>query len=148
MSVVNRIMNRVQMIPEARGCWLWEGFETADGYGRVMYDGKSRFVHRVMYEAVRGAIPEGLVIDHLCRMRSCCNPDHLEVVTRLVNNQRGIYPPARYSLRDECSRGHRYAESGYYTKRVYSKRKGSVVEWRICKVCHNDRRRAIRRIAA
>lgn len=71
------------------GCWTWLGAIDRDGYGRVGKDGRCLRVHRVAYESLIGAIPEGLVIDHLCRNRACANPLHLEPVTVRENFMRG-----------------------------------------------------------
>lgn len=70
-------------------CWEWCGEINRKGYGRLWVGGKRRFAHRAYYEAKYGPIPEGLQIDHLCRNRSCVNPDHLEPVTALENRRRG-----------------------------------------------------------
>lgn len=76
---------------DANGCWIFLGARTKAGYGMV---GRGRrgegnvYVHRLMYEAFRGPIPDGLHLDHLCRVRECCNPDHLEAVTQAENNRR------------------------------------------------------------
>jgi hypothetical protein len=70
------------------GCWVFTGrSKTTDGYGRVAdrwEGGKTKMVypHRVAYEHFKGEIPEGLTIDHLCKNKACCNPEHLEAVTR------------------------------------------------------------------
>ena len=66
------------------GCWLWTGALDRDGYGR---HGGS-FAHRAVWEMVEGPIPAGLEMDHLCFVRCCVNPSHLEPVTRLENNRR------------------------------------------------------------
>lgn len=74
------------------GCWRWTGQKNRFGYGQltVNRDGKSRCLgaHRFSYEAHVGPIPEGLEIDHLCRVRDCVNPEHLEPVTRAENVRR------------------------------------------------------------
>lgn len=71
------------------GCWLWTG-ALRDGYGRVKFNGSvTQEAHRASYEFHIGPIPEGLVIDHLCRNRSCINPSHLEPVTQGENIRRG-----------------------------------------------------------
>lgn len=61
----------------------------ANGYVYVWRDGRPFRLHRLMYEGRYGLIPEGMVIDHLCRQRDCCNPDHIEAVTVAVNTRRG-----------------------------------------------------------
>lgn len=71
------------------GCWLWTGWMDRDGYGRTWTsDGTKPRTHRVSYEQLVGPIPDGFQIDHLCRVRACCNPEHLEAVTREENNMR------------------------------------------------------------
>jgi len=81
-------------------CWLWTGSRSRDGYGKfepatsVFYK-----AHRFAYETVVGPIPEGLTLDHLCRVRRCVNPDHLEPVTNQENLLRG-----RLSRQKEATR--------------------------------------------
>ena len=70
-------------------CWLWPGYVTETGYG--VY--RSQRVHRAAYANRYGPIPDGLVIDHTCRQRSCFNPDHLKAVTQAVNSRRTIQGP-------------------------------------------------------
>lgn len=73
-------------------CWLWTGSRDGKGYGQINEGGnggRPRRAHRVIYEAVMGAIPPGLHIDHLCRNRVCVNPAHLEPVTGRENQVRG-----------------------------------------------------------
>ena len=67
------------------GCWMWTGSLTDDGYGNVWYDGKCQGAHRVAYEITFGPIPEGKELDHKCRIRACCNPDHLTPMTHERN---------------------------------------------------------------
>ena len=76
-------------VDEESGCWLWEG-STRGGYGRLRVNGEMMEAHRASYEAHIGKIPEGLVIDHLCRNRACINPSHLEPTTSKENISRGM----------------------------------------------------------
>lgn len=71
---------------------MFYGNRDAQGYGRIRESGtrSNALAHRVSYEAFNGPIPEGMVIDHLCQVTSCVNPDHLEAVTQKTNIQRGF----------------------------------------------------------
>ena len=90
-------------------CWIWTG-ALASGYGRFYLNGQLRPAHRVAYETLVGSIPRGLDLDHLCRVRSCVNPDHLEPVTRAENLRRGyLFPIAMLNLaKERCPHGHLY----------------------------------------
>lgn len=88
-------------------CILWSGATNGNGYGRVYVGkGKSLMAHRVIHEGVFGKIPEGLVLDHLCRNRSCVNPLHLEIVTNGENVLRGVGIPAQNKRKTTCVKGH------------------------------------------
>ncbi|MEV5567572.1 HNH endonuclease signature motif containing protein [Streptomyces sp. NPDC052196] len=97
-----------------RGCWEWRGTRDRDGYGQMWLDGRHRSVHRIAYEAVCGAIPDGLVIDHLCRTRACANPDHLEAVPHRVNVLRGVSFAARKARQTHCVNGHAFTTTNVY----------------------------------
>lgn len=93
-------------------CWIFQG-GLAGGYGRVTWaeNGRMRYglAHRVMYTHELGPIPDGLDLDHLCRNRACCNPDHLEPVTRQTNLLRGETIPAARAQVTHCPAGHPYS---------------------------------------
>lgn len=78
-----------QYTVDNNGCWIWGRFTLPNGYGQLTVKGKRTLAHRYMYEKHVGPIPDGLVIDHLCRVRNCVNPDHLEPVTHTENQRRG-----------------------------------------------------------
>lgn len=73
---------------EGKDCWFWNK-RINGGYGRHSIMGKQYYAHRLSYEEFVGPIPEGMFLDHLCRNRSCINPEHLEVVTLAENVRRG-----------------------------------------------------------
>lgn len=72
-------------------CHVWTGTKTTGGYGQTRVRGglRRRYAHIAAWEAVNGPVPDGLELDHLCRVTSCCNPEHLEAVTHAENIRRG-----------------------------------------------------------
>jgi hypothetical protein len=118
--------------------WLWTGrlHDGDNGYARIRVDGRLRRAHMVAYELLVGPVPPGLVIDHLCRVRHCLNPDHLEPVPHAVNVQRG-YDAVRgtWDERTNCINGHRYPEVGY---RDGHRRTGAY--YRRCLACESSHR--------
>lgn len=79
-----------EKVQRAEGCWLWMGGKFAAGYGRIGAGGRSLKAHRVAYELLVGAIPDGLQIDHKCRNKLCVNPDHLQAVTQQKNQENRV----------------------------------------------------------
>lgn len=73
-------------------CWLWNGSDSGTGrgggYGRISIDGHTAAVHRVVYTLVHGWISPKRHVDHKCRNRLCCNPDHLEDMTARKNQRK------------------------------------------------------------
>lgn len=97
------------------GCWEWKRGITQSGYGRCW--GTS--AHRMSYQAYIGPIGKGLDIDHLCRNRICCNPAHLEPVTRRENLERGlgiVLQKKRAAEKVVCSAGHSLSGDNVYIR--------------------------------
>lgn len=91
-------------------CWEWQGSRLPTGYGRISVNGVHTYTHRVAWEELRGPIPEGHFIDHLCENKPCCNPDHLEPVEPVVNTRRAS------SKISHCPSGHPYDETNTRTE--------------------------------
>ncbi|WP_088256981.1 HNH endonuclease signature motif containing protein [Fimbriiglobus ruber] len=72
------------------GCWIWQGASTTLGYGQIWKKGKNILAHRAVFEMFKYAVPKGFELDHLCRNKSCVNPQHLEVVTHSENLLRAM----------------------------------------------------------
>ena len=99
-------------VEDENGCWLFQGTVDELGYGRIQIDKRRYKAHRLSYELMVTDIPEGLVIDHLCRTRSCINPYHMEPVPQSVNATRGN--KARSKDRTHCKHGHELTDENTY----------------------------------
>lgn len=115
-------------------CWLWRGaIDKVSGYGRVQVGTRGAYrcayLHRVTYEIFTGPIPDGLHADHLCRVRACCNPDHLEAVTPMTNARRGLR-----GSQTECKNGHPLSGDNLY---VNQESKTQYVH-RVCRTCRAE----------
>lgn len=133
-ELVDRIMGKVRVTDA--GCWEFTGCKVRGGYGQIRIAGKGQYTHRVMHELHSGPIPEGYDIDHLCRNRACCNPSHLEAVTRAVNAAR-TPPGARGQNRatvekakTHCPQGHPYDDENTRT---------NAAGHRWCRACQRAR---------
>jgi len=116
-------------------CWLYAGYKNELGYGQIFAQGKRYYAHRVTYETFVQPIPEGLVIDHLCRVRHCVNPAHLEPVTARVNTLRGEGVLAN-KRKTHCPQSHEYNDKNtqYFNGN----------NWRRCRQCSIKRHKDYR----
>ena len=103
--LVDRHLHRLNFEPMS-GCWIWAGSMTRKGYGTVRVGTISTTAHRAFWLASGRELIPGLVLDHLCRNRSCVNPDHLRQVTHQVNILEGKSPTAQLSRSNVCKKGH------------------------------------------
>jgi hypothetical protein len=118
-------------------CWIsTKNPHKHTGYTLTYFRGKRWLTHRLAYTAFVGEIPVGLQIDHLCRVRSCCNPDHLEPVTGRVNTLRGVSLSAQYAVATHCVHGHEFTPEN--TK---IKKHGRA---RACRECDRQQKRESR----
>lgn len=127
-----KFWERIEYTPT---CWLWTGPKTPDGYGITAAKGV-RNAHRLSWVLHRGPIPEGMQIDHLCRVRHCVNPDHLELVTLWENVRRGNAPTATHAKKTHCIRGHPFDAAN---TAIYFDALGRA--GRKCKTCRQLRNR-------
>lgn len=115
-------------------CWISNRVAQPNGYTKLGVKGRTLLTHRVAYEAFVGPIPDGLMIDHLCRVRACCNPAHLEPVDARENLVRGDTLTAHQVQQTHCLRGHPLSGENLYLR---PDRFG-----RMCRECRNMHRRA------
>lgn len=128
-------------------CWIWTASKDKVGYGQIgtrepFSKVKCFRPHRVAYELIKGRIPKGLQLDHLCRNTSCVNPNHLEAVTARVNILRGNGIAAKNAVKTHCNRGHPL--SGANLRISINKKNGNKI--RICKECQRISLRKTRKI--
>lgn len=117
----------------ANGCWQWTGFVDKNGYGHLATSRRKHIrAHIYSFEAKHGPVPDGLQLDHTCRNRWCCNPDHLEAVTQRVNIMRGQAPSVLIHNTGKCKRGHEMTPAN-----TVRHKRGCVA---YCKACYNERR--------
>lgn len=130
-------------VTEDGDCWIWTGSKDRHGYGQIRLmqpDGRLMYAHRFAYESMVVEIPEGLVLDHLCRTPACVNPDHLDPVPNRVNVQRGM-AGYHHGNRDKplCQRGLHDMKTNAHVRKNGS---------RYCRPCANERERARRKATA
>lgn len=119
-----RFWPKVEITP---GCWLWTAAKNIGGYGQFHVKGVCTVAHRFSYKLFVGDIVPGMQLDHLCRVRHCVKPDHLEAVTPLENMHR---IPTHQSHRTCCAKGHPYTEPNTYYR--------ASENTRVCRRCQAD----------
>jgi hypothetical protein len=133
-SAAERFASSVRV--DESGCWIWTGTTVAKGRnGALSVNGRKELAHRFSYRLAHGSIPDGLELDHLCRVPLCVNPAHLEPVTHLENLRRGP------GSKTHCVNGHQFTPEN--TRRMPN-------GWRRCRACervHEERRQPRRRAA-
>ena len=129
-----------QKIIRTDGCWEWIGCLSQKGYGRFWVGGgKTLDAHKIAYEKAFGPVPMDMVIDHLCRNRSCVNPEHMEVVTNSENVLRGTGHTANNKRKTHCPNGHLYEGTNLYV---------TPEGYRGCRACRNDHSKTWKRTHA
>lgn len=117
--ILDRLMYYVE---KTDTCWHWVGMTCSRGYGRIAYHGGLKQAHRISYELHVGPIPDGLEIDHLCRVRHCVNPEHLEPVTHKANVMRApLSLPNVASNLTKCIEGHTEDERAWTANSNFDK---------------------------
>ncbi len=111
-------------------CWLWRGRPNAEGYAQFYTGGKTYRAHRWIFEQINGPVSAALHCDHLCRVRHCTNPDHVEPVTPRENLMRGETLAAFRASRTHCPSGHPLSGPN-----LYEKRQKNGCAHRQCKTC-------------
>lgn len=102
-------------VTKTETCWLWSGV-LSNGYGKVRINYVLQYAHRVAYTWLVGPIPEGMTLDHGCRVRNCVNPEHLDPATNADNVLRGEGLAAQNKRKTHCVRGHRFTAENTYVR--------------------------------
>jgi hypothetical protein len=113
-------------------CWTWLARKSYNGYGLFFtYANGNRVAlraHRLAYALQHGHVPAGLVIDHLCENRACCNPSHLQAISHTENVRKGRAPSALNGKKTHCKRGHPLEDARGYGA-------AGAKGWRVCREC-------------
>jgi hypothetical protein len=136
-NLCHKLLEKVSLgtVRPASGCWKWIGTLLPNGYAQIAIGGRRKeYIHRLVYTLTYGPIPEGLQLDHLCRNRACCRPDHLQAVSCRENLLRGETMAAKNAIKTACVNGHPYGDTNLYLE-PYRARSGEVRYGRRCRTC-------------
>lgn len=128
------LKRRISLCPTT-SCMNWNGHIRSDGYGVIWIKGIEYKTHRVAYHIYKGILSATNVIDHICKNKKCCNPDHLREVTQRINaTENSLSPPSFNKKKTHCIRGHEFTPDNIYSNEtgVY----GGV--WRKCLICKKE----------
>lgn len=134
-TLAERLAAKSERQPD--GCLLWTGSLKPNGYGKLVFEGRNLYTHRAAYEVAYGPIPPDLTVDHLCKVRHCMEPTHMELVTLAENVRRG-------SVKTHCKRGHSLDDPDNVTWAMGGA--GGRYLLRTCKTCAAMRRRELYRL--
>lgn len=109
-TAIERLWSRIRY-DQVTGCWINTGSDNGRGYCQIRIDGRKVPAHRFSFETYREPIPPELETDHLCRVRRCMNPWHMEPVTHRINVLRSDGIAAREARKTHCLRGHEFTSS-------------------------------------
>lgn len=129
-----RLLSKINI--DSNNCWNWLGYKKKTGYGEMWAGKRSCLVHRLSYSIFKGKLDEFMVLDHICKNRSCCNPEHLREVTRKENViENSLSIQATNAAKTHCIRGHELIPENL----VFCK------TGRDCKICRYNRSNLRRR---
>jgi hypothetical protein len=130
MRFLQKIVVSEELSFQSSPCWEWIGCKTRFGYGQFKVDAKNSSPHRFAHEYFNGKIPDGFEVDHLCKVRHCCNPLHLEAITLFENRNR------MNQSQTHCKYGHELCGDNIRIDPRFG---------RICRACNRNRQMAHRR---
>lgn len=131
-SAAARFWGKVDQSDGPDACWLWLGKRNHDGYGVFWFQRRDWMAHRWAYTQSVGAVPNARELDHLCRVRACVNPAHLEAVTARENVIRSESPVGHNAKKTHCKRGHPFDETHMQMRPSDNAR--------ICMTCRREQR--------